>query len=50
MEMNGHLCSLTDLPLFSQGKTPVHPLNSNLGGPQSPSTCFGEEKNLFNLI
>ena len=49
MEMCGHLYSLTHLTLCSQGKTPVHPLNSSLGGPQSQSICFGEEENLFKL-
>jgi len=49
MEMSGHLCSLTHLQLFCQGNTPVHPLNSSLGGPQSQSRCFGEEESLFKL-
>jgi len=34
--------SLTPRPLFPLGKSPRHPLNRRLGGPQSRSGCFAE--------
>jgi hypothetical protein len=34
---------------YSQGKSPQYPLNRRLGGLQSQSGCYGEEKNLFHL-
>jgi hypothetical protein len=35
----------TPLPLYHQGKSPWHPLDRRLGGPQSRSGRGGEEKN-----
>ena len=34
---------------FTSGKDPRYPLNRNLGGTQSQSGCFGEEKNHLSL-
>lgn len=34
--------SLTPRSLFPLGKSPRHPMNRRLGGPQSRSGCFGE--------
>jgi hypothetical protein len=37
--------SFTPLPLYPQGKSPWYPLDRRLGGPQSRSGRWGEEKN-----
>jgi hypothetical protein len=36
--------SFTPRPLYPRGKTPRYPLDRKLGGPQSLSGRFGEEK------
>jgi hypothetical protein len=36
--------SFTPLPLYPRGKSPRYPLDRRLGGPQSRSERFGEEK------
>jgi hypothetical protein len=42
MEVSGQLHPPAALP---PGKEPLVPLDRRLGGPQSRSTCDGEEKN-----
>jgi hypothetical protein len=37
--------SFTTQPLYLQVKSPWYPLDRRLGGPQSHSSCSGEEKN-----
>jgi len=39
------MISLTPWQLYSQGKSPWHPLDRRLGGPQNRSGGGGEEKN-----
>jgi hypothetical protein len=36
-------------PLKSPGKSLQYPLNRRLGGPQTQSCCFGEDKNLLAM-
>jgi hypothetical protein len=36
--------------LYSWGMSPRYPLDRRLGGPQSRSERYGEEKNLFPLL
>jgi hypothetical protein len=38
--------SVMPRPLYPWGKSPLYPLDRRLGGPQSWSGCYGEEKNL----
>jgi hypothetical protein len=45
-----HVVSLTLLLLYSWGKNPQYPLNRKLGGPQTWSGHFGEEKSLLPLL
>jgi hypothetical protein len=50
MEVSGQLHAMAVLLVFL-GKEPLqYPLNSKLGGPQSQSGCFGEEKNILLLL
>lgn len=46
MEVHGQLHSR---PLFSR-KEPQHPLDRRLGGPQSESGCFGEDRDNFTRV
>jgi hypothetical protein len=38
--------SFTSLPLYPRGKSPRYPLDRRLGGPQTRSERYGEEKNV----
>jgi len=37
-------------PLYSCKEVPCHPLNRQLGGPQSQSRLFGKETDLLSLL
>jgi len=48
MEVSGQLHAMA---ILFPGKEPLqYPLNSTLGGPQSQSGCYGEEKNILFLL
>jgi hypothetical protein len=44
------MVSFTPRPLYSKQKSPWNPLYRMLGGPQSQSGCYGEEKHLLPLL
>jgi hypothetical protein len=46
MEVNGQLHTLASLP---QGMSPLYQFYKGLGGPQSRSGRYGEQKNLLPL-